>query len=320
MTERAKSSLIERYLNGTYTPKDSNFNNIVDCWFLNGKKPNNKIRFIHGKIAEKFWISTRMEGESFSDLANHYELYKHWDELLINVFDVRFAIQRTSNSFTISTGRDDDDDNYFDSVIYTVNMVPLENINKQELQYYSQVGETTFIRLSNKCVDVCTVENMMENVCCRTALLYILCQAYVIRMKTGLDDMIYFGNRPTRKTKFLSFSARRQEQNLAADNLLKIENLYRKLTEFKIQNIMEMPLRINRIEDTANIWISMYNFFGIKGYIMELDTKMKDFKSLIDNANMKALTEKGNKIAYIAGIIGIAACAGAWWPIISSWF
>lgn len=299
-------SSIEDYLNNNYEPAHDCYHPLSECSFINGKN-NYKVRFMYEHISDEIQIAPVMDSQQFTSLAD-VNLYENWKYLLVKIFGVRFVVHRVDNTFIVHA-KDGYDISEF-KVYRTASEIALPDTYQDS----TRVGETTSISLHNKELQVIAPQNMLESVCCRTTVLYMLAQAYMKRMKKELDTLITLGNEEKPKKGFF----------LKKENIIDI--LFQKATEFKIRYILDMPLKKGRVEDSAQIWKLIYQFYDVKQYVIDLDSKMKDIKLLLDNKGMNKLTATGNKIAYIATAIGLAglfvgivSAIGTYLPYIIEW-
>ena len=294
-------SSIEDYLNNRYTPAQGCFHPLADCSFINGRN-NYKVKFMYEHISDVFQIAPVMDGQQFTNLADT-NLYEKWNYLLVKVFGIRFVVHRADNTFVVHV-KDGYDISEF-RIFRTASEIALPETYKDSYR----VGETTSISLHNKELQVIAPQNMLESVCCRTTVLYILAQAYIKRMQYDLNRLITLGKENKKSSGGFFF---RKENT--------VDLLFQDATEFKIRYILDMPLKTNRVEDTAVIWNSLYQFYNVKQYVADLDSKMKDVKLLLDNKGMNILAATGNKIAYIAAAVGVFGSIGAYMPYIIEWF
>lgn len=300
-------SSIDDYLNYKYEPAQSCYHPLTDCSFINGKN-NYKVRFIYEHISDEIKIAPIMDGKQFTVLDD-VNLYENWKYLLIKIFGVRFVVHRVDNTFVIHTK-----DGY-DVSQFKVYRTASEIVMPEALQNAYKVSDTTSISLHNKELQVIAPQNMLESVCCRTTILYMLAQAYIKKMQNSLDNLITLGKEKKQTKK--GFFKKKENS---------VDHLFQMATEFKIRYILDMPLKINRVEDSAVIWNMIYQFYNVKQYIVDLDSKMKDVKLLLDNTGMNNLAATGNKIAYIAAaigvigvIVGVISTVGTYLPYIIEW-
>ena len=286
----------EDYLNYRYSPADKFFHYLTDCWFINGNKNSFKVRFMYEHIADEILIAPMLNNEWQTDLNTN--LFGNWDCLFVEIFNVRFAVLRDDNSFVIRFM-----DGY-DITDFKILKTSSETAPHKLFSSSVQISDTTFIQIHNRELQVITPRNMCESVSCRTAILYMLAQAYIKRMQSSLDNLITLGKTPRR-----SYGGGFLKRNIP------IDDLFQDATEFKIRFILDMPLKINRVEDTARIWSLIYQYYNVKQYILDLDSKMKDVKLLLDNKCMNHIAITGNRISYFAAIFGLLGVLGTWLPI-----
>lgn len=277
------------YLEYRYNPVAASVHTLTDCWFLNGENSSYKVRFIYEQIADEFKITPIINKQECHDLRQD-SLYGHWDTLLVKIFGIRFVCERAASSFIIKFK------DGFDITEFRVNKESAENANPGLISSSYAVGENTLINLTNKQITVIAPQSILEKVACRTSILFMLSQAYIRKMQYALDDLITLGKKKmSYKDKYI-----RKEKTL--------DQLFQEILEFKIKYILTRPVKNNRVEDTARIWNTLYDFYNIRQYLDDLDSKMKDLKALQDNKGMEKLTTINNRIAFFAAaatVVGI---------------
>ena len=288
-----QKKFIEEYIgynNSTYTYDSYKWKDVSDCWFLNSNNMKWGLKFFRKNIYKEYRVCI-FKKDSLDNLVNVVDindenLHDSWKILLINLFDIRFSIERDFDKITIKSQAKDDIYDFGPTTMYIEKIVVDSVQNLPE----SNQKKCRNIDISNKKITIYQTKPLIEFSSNRLALIYILAKAYIYKLEDFLEKLVA-------ETK----------QNRSLKQRLKFwqvrSKLYENVQMWNAFYLFTVPLNVNRVIELSLMWDDLVEFFKLKTLVDEVGIKIKELAAIYNDVRI----DKMNINMYILTIIGTLA-------------
>ena len=275
---------VESFLNGTYIPQKKT--KLVDCGFItNNDKSKKHINFIKPDIAGLVNVSALSNNKEY--LENN-ELYK-WSYLLISFLGEKIAIHRIKDKLYVKTQNDIDNPFRIEGAFVEEKSLSLHNF----IDVSKDSRKDTFIEIQNRVIKICAPEKAVVPMVNKTALLYVLAQAYLIKLNRDYKTLAkLLDEEQTGLNKFLK---------LIGIHSTNKEGFREKLAEIKkdnIHNLIEQPIDTTKSTSMVLIWDELFKYFNLDKQTRKLKERLSDLDD-IHKSNIEKKIESRRTIIWM---------------------
>lgn len=318
------SDLGKQYLNGKYEP--SNFVSIHDCWFLNNSDGKFKINFLRKSLVHQYKVAVIKDKHEINKRnieKKDLSIFEKWDSLLINLFNIRYVLERTPTGFMIYSK--DPEESEFNSdtskqgvhdqlnpdrktqsdeftKMEITKLGSSESAEKIENAIPPENQKAPNLKLQNKKLTITQAFDRLECSACRLAVIYILASSYInkttqyVRQITDKQDYSQIKHNYL-KRKILEFKENKNSRKA-----------YAEMQDWKLRYLFRMPLRRDRVIELYNMWKDLYAFFDIESSIAEMENKLKEFALDKKEKKLERLNKRMRGFSYAATFAATASC------------
>lgn len=296
-----------KFLNNIFFPEHSF--KLENCGFLNSESTK-KIGLYNKNIRNEMMVSVIIDKKECAEIPSE-KIYGHWDYLLITLFGFKFTVKRiksdcslnsnsntnteVTNQFIIKSGSGDK--------VFKVNRAYLDKQNEKDKNEPPRVEITkSGITLSSY-----NEKDRLESISCKTAILYIISQAYPQEMQrltekvsniTLTENKSYlkgFFIRCKKITRlFIKICSRKKNKLNNYNDVLK------EILDFRVKFLSDMPLEIDKAYTTFEIWKKLKETFYLSEFISELDNKQKTLIDYKRDEFQRKASSLGLRLAILA--------------------
>lgn len=281
------------FLNNDYTPE--HLFKLKNCGFLNS--PSTKTIHLYNKnILKEMKVSVIINEKECKEIPSE-KIFGKWDYLLITIFGLKFTINRLPKQKSSANDKCSEHNEIPTKFLIkkgeeTYFSIKRAYLNKQEENCRGEDStKEKNIEMDKDEISLFSYQDKnngkdetdrLESLSCKTAILYIISQAYTLKMQSLLEDVskltltdkksifvkIFLRCKKLIKL-FIKILFSRKKEKKDYNKVLK------EILDFKVRYLSEIPLETDRAYTTMKVWDELKKTFHLDKFISELDSKQK---------------------------------------------